>query len=52
MVTYKIIVGDREYKDVCYYNSLTLNKVEIDVEFSPSLIKCLIKIYLKLREIK
>ena len=35
MVTYKIIIEDRGYEKVCYYNSLTLNKVEMDVEFSP-----------------
>ena len=35
MVTYKIIVENRDYDNVCYYNSLTLNKIELDLEFSP-----------------
>jgi len=35
MVTYKIIVSDRDYNDVYYYNSLTLNKIDLDLEFSP-----------------
>ena len=52
MVTYKIIVENRDYDNVCYYNSLTLNKIELDLEFSLDHIKCSIKIYLKLKETK
>ena len=35
MITYKLIVADRDYNDVCYYNSLTLNKIDLDLDFSP-----------------
>ncbi len=35
MVTYKIMIGDRGYEDISFYNSITLNKVKIDLEFSP-----------------
>ena len=35
MTTYKILIGDRGYDEISYYNSLTLNKIEIDMGISP-----------------